>query len=574
MSGKASPRILLVVGGGIAAYKSCELVRLIRKGAGGVAGHVTCVVTKGGQQFVTPMALAALSENPVHTTLWDLKNEAEMGHIQLSREADLVVVCPATADLLAKMAAGIADDLATTLILATDKPVMAVPAMNVRMWEHEATRRNVAWLRQAGVTVVEPAVGPMACGEFGAGRMPEPEAVWAKIAEQLGLEHDYKPPAMDAGEEEYDETFDEVEALEPEPDIERRGGGLGGLLASLIPRSMPKRSAREIEEEWVAEPLEEVTEAREEDAAEPDDQPVEIPAVPDIRPGFAGSLLATKGKASSAPPTDPQAMNHMVKSGAGKAMPEPLDGDTHLQAAPVDIDPLYGQPDFDTDPEHRPLYGRHILITAGPTHEPIDPVRYIANRSSGRQGFAIAAAAANAGARVTLVAGPVYLDTPPGVVRIDVESAEEMAAEVKRLLPADAAIMVAAVSDWRTKEFASQKMKKRGSAPPALMLTENPDILALVAGGTNRPRLLIGFAAETEDVVENAKVKRKRKGVDWIVANDVSGPAGGSVMGGDNNQVFIVTSEGVEAIEEMPKQDVARLLIERVAEALSGDIND
>lgn len=541
MNAAKNPRVLLVVGGGIAAYKSCELVRLIRKGSGGVAGDVTCVVTKGGQQFVTPMALAALSENPVHTTLWDLKNEAEMGHIQLSREADLVVVCPATADLLAKMAAGIADDLATTLILATDKPVMAVPAMNVRMWQHEATQRNVAWLRQAGVTVVEPDVGPMACGEFGPGRMPEPEVVWARIADMLGLEHDYAPPAAEWDENEPDYT---EEALEPEPDTGRRGGGLGGLLASLIPRSMPKRSAREIEEEWTAAPLEQVDEAPlNEDTADTGGEREPEAAIP--KPGFAGSLLATKGKASSATLTDPAAMNV--------------------------IDPLYGQPDFDTNPQHRPLFGRHVLVTAGPTHEPIDPVRYIANRSSGRQGFAIAAAAANAGARVTLVAGPVALETPPGVERVDVESAEEMAAEVKRRLPADAAVMVAAVSDWRTKDFAQQKMKKRGSAPPALILTENPDILATVAGGTKRPRLLIGFAAETEDVVENAKIKRKRKGVDWIVANDVSGPVGKSVMGGADNQVYIVTSEGVETLEEMPKQEVARLLVARIAEALSED---
>ncbi|MXP44149.1 bifunctional phosphopantothenoylcysteine decarboxylase/phosphopantothenate synthase [Allopontixanthobacter sediminis] len=566
MSAAKSPRILLVVGGGIAAYKSCELVRLIRKGAGGVAGEVTCVVTKGGQQFVTPMALAALSENPVHTTLWDLKNEAEMGHIQLSREADLVVVCPATADLLAKMAAGIADDLATTLILATDKPVVAVPAMNVRMWQHEATQRNIEWLRQAGVTVVEPDVGPMACGEFGPGRMPEPEAVWAQIADKLGLEHDYAPPPESWDE---DEGYETDEALEPEPDIARRGGGLGGLFASLIPRSMPKRSAREIEEEWAAapEPLEEVAEAPEETAEE--ETMSSVPDAPLAKPGFAGSLLATKGKASSAPPTDPQAMNHMVKSGGAGFTPEPLPGDTPLAA-----DPLYGQPDFDTDPDHRPLFGKHVLVTAGPTHEPIDPVRYIANRSSGRQGFAIAAAAANAGARVTLVAGPVSLETPPGVERFDVESAEEMAAEVKRLLPADVAVMVAAVSDWRTKDFAEQKMKKRGSAPPALILTENPDILATVAGGTNRPGLLIGFAAETEDVVENAKIKRKRKGVDWIVANDVSGPVGTGVMGGNDNQVYIVTSEGVETLEEMPKQDVARALVERIAEALAGDAHE
>lgn len=553
MSAAKSPRILLVIGGGIAAYKSCELVRLIRKGARGITGDVTCVVTKGGQQFVTPMALAALSENPVHTTLWDLKNEAEMGHIQLSREADLVVVCPATADLLAKMAAGIADDLATTLILATDKPVMAVPAMNVRMWQHEATQRNVAWLRQAGVTVVEPDVGPMACGEFGPGRMPEPEVVWAKIADMLGLEHDYAPAAEMWDE---DEVYETDEPLEPEPDFQRRGGGLGGLLASLIPRSMPKRSAREIEEEWEAAPLPE-SDVVDTAAKEPD--------APIPKPGFAGSLLATKGKASSAPPTDPSALNSLV-------IPEPKQDNEAASA--IAIDPLYGQPDFDTDPQHRPLFGKHVLVTAGPTHEPIDPVRYIANRSSGRQGFAIAAAAANAGARVTLVAGPVALETPPGVERVDVESAVEMAAEVKRLLPADAAVMVAAVSDWRTKDFAQQKMKKRGSAPPALVLTENPDILATVAGGTNRPRLLIGFAAETEDVVENAKIKRKRKGVDWIVANDVSGPVGQSVMGGHDNQVYIVTSEGVETLEEMPKQEVARLLVARIAEALSGDRND
>lgn len=426
MSEGQAPRILLIVGGGIAAYKSCELVRLIRRGAdggaSGIAGEVTCVVTKGGQQFVTPMALAALSENPVHTTLWDLKNEAEMGHIQLSREADLVVVCPATADLLAKMAAGIADDLATTLILATDKPVMAVPAMNVRMWEHAATKRNVAWLRQSGVHVVEPDVGPMACGEYGAGRMPEPAAVWAEIVAMLGR---------------------------PQPD------------------------------------------------------------------------------------------------------------------------PLHDQPDFASAAEHRPLYGKHILITAGPTHEPIDPVRYIANRSSGRQGFAIAEAAANAGARVTLIAGPVSLETPPGVERIDVETAREMDAEVRQALPADAAIMVAAVADWRTSDCAPEKMKKIGSAPTSLELTENPDILASVAGGAQRPGLLIGFAAETENVIDHAIAKRERKGVDWIIANDVSGALGESVMGGDHNRIHIVTDQGVETLDEMPKQQVARVLIERVADALS-----
>lgn len=521
MSATGFPRILLVVGGGIAAYKSCELVRLVRKGG----GSVTCVVTQGGQQFVTPMALAALSENPVYTTLWDLRNEAEMGHIQLSREADLVVVCPATADLLAKMAAGIADDLATTLILATDKPVMVVPAMNVRMWEHEATQRNVAWLRQAGVEVIEPDEGVMACGEFGPGRLPDPEVIWAEIAARFGIIADCEPRG----------TGSLVEALEPEPEVQHRGGGLGGLLSSLIPRSTPKRSVEELEAQWEDLP----------DAGEPVEQP------PNPAPAPAGGLLASKGKAAAAPPTDPDAINHTVGMAAGA--PEP-----------AEEDPLAGQPDFDEDPAHRPLYGRHVLVTAGPTHEPIDPVRYIANRSSGKQGFAIAAAAAAAGARVTLVAGPVHLDTPPGVDRIDVESAREMAEAVKQALPADVAVMVAAVADWRTKDFAAQKMKKRGSAPPALLLTENPDILATVASGGKRPGLLIGFAAETENVIDHAQTKRKRKGADWIVANDVSG----DVMGGERNRVHIVHEGGVEHLDEMPKDQVAAALVARIADEL------
>lgn len=411
-------RILLIIGGGIAAYKSCELIRLIRK----EGGSVTCVLTDGGSQFVTPMTLAALSENPVHTSLWDLKNEVEMGHIQLSRQADLVVVCPATADLMARMAHGIADDLATTLMLATDKPVLAVPAMNVRMWEHAATQANVATLRARGVTVVDPDEGPMACGEFGPGRLPEPPAVLAAITAAL--------------------------------------------------------------------------------------------------PQFAGS-------------------------------------------APVD--PLAGQPDFATAPDHRPLFGRHVLITAGPTHEPIDPVRYIANRSSGKQGFAIAAAAARAGARVTLVAGPVTLPTPPGVERIDVETAREMAAAVRAALPADVAVMVAAVADWRTADQAPEKMKKRGDAPPALHLTENPDILATLAASDQRPGLLIGFAAETERVLEHAQEKRQRKGADWIVANDVSG----DVMGGNSNRVHIVSAAGIDHLPELPKAEVAAALIERIAHALN-----
>lgn len=526
VSATGFPRILLVVGGGIAAYKSCELVRLIRKGG----GSATCVVTAGGQQFVTPMALAALSENPVYTTLWDLKNEAEMGHIQLSREADLVVVCPATADLLAKMAAGIADDLATTLILATDKPVMVVPAMNVRMWEHEATRRNVAWLRQAGVEVIDPDEGVMACGEYGPGRLPEPEVVWAEIAARFGIIADCEPRG----------STELVEALEPEPEVQPRGGGLGGLLSSLIPRSTPKRSAEELEAQWDDLPA---------DSTADDALPLEALAEP--MPAPTGGLLASKGRAAAAPPTDPDAINHTVGMAVGA--PQPLDGD-----------PLAGQPDFDEEPAHRPLYGRHVLVTAGPTHEPIDPVRYIANRSSGKQGFAIAAAAAAAGARVTLVAGPVHLDTPPGVDRIDVESAREMADAVKQALPADVAVMVAAVADWRTKDFAAHKMKKRGSAPPALLLTENPDILATVATGGNRPGLLIGFAAETEDVLEHAQAKRKRKGADWIVANDVSG----DVMGGERNRVHIVHEGGVDHLDDMPKDQVAAALVARIADAL------
>ena len=543
MSDNPNPRILLVVGGGIAAYKACELVRLIRKGG----GTVTCVVTEGGQQFVTPMALAALSERPVYTTLWDLKNEAEMGHIQLSREADLVVVCPATADLLAKMAAGIADDLATTLILATDKPVMVVPAMNVRMWQHEATQRNLEWLRQAGVEVIDPDSGPMACGEFGPGRLPEPEIIWAEIAARFGIVADCEP---------IDETG-LVEALEPEPEpedaVEPRGGGLGGLLSSLIGRSTPKRSVEEIEAQW------DVPAA---------DQAWEEPAPQDAPfPAPAGPLLASKGKAASAPPTDPDAINHTVVTGSGGAAPELAD--------PL-ADPLEGQPDF-ADDRHRGLHGRHVLVTAGPTHEPIDPVRYIANRSSGKQGFAIAAAAAEAGARVTLVAGPVHLDTPPGVDRVDVESADDMAEEVRRALPADIAFMVAAVADWKSRHIAGEKMKKRGSAPPALILAENPDILAGVSAGRKRPALLIGFAAETENVIENAKTKRKRKGADWIVANNVAGKAGDSVMGGDMNQVHIVTQSGVESLPEMPKDDVARELVRRAAEAVnapSGEPHD
>ncbi|MES3047980.1 bifunctional phosphopantothenoylcysteine decarboxylase/phosphopantothenate--cysteine ligase CoaBC [Sphingomonas faeni] len=389
-------RILLIVGGGIAAYKAAELIRLLR-----TSGHaVRCVMTEAAHHFVTPMTLAALSEDKVYTTLWDLKDEAEMGHIQLSREADLIVVAPATADLMARMTAGLANDLATTLLLATDKPVLVAPAMNVRMWTHAATVRSVVQLRADGVTVMTPDEGIMACGEYGPGRLPEPPAIVAAVEAMLA----------------------------PAP---------------------PKR-----------------------------------------------------------------------------------------------------------------LAGRHVLVTAGPTHEPIDPVRYIANRSSGKQGFAIAAALARLGARVTLVAGPVMLATPPAVDRIDVETAREMADAVDRALPADAAVMVAAVADWHV-ESAPQKIKK-GNATPTLRLAENPDILATLARSPHRPRLLIGFAAETECVLEHAFAKRIRKAADWIVANDVSG----DVMGGADNSVHLVTEAGVESWERLPKDAVAARLADRIADAL------
>lgn len=571
------PRILLIVGGGIAAYKSCELVRLIRRGG----GEVTCVLTEGGSKFVTAMALAALSENQVHTTLWDLKNEVEMGHIQLSRSADLIVVCPATADLLAKMAAGIADDLATTLLLASDKPVMAVPAMNVRMWQHAATVRNVETLRQSGVYVMDPAEGAMACGEFGPGRLPEPADVWYQIAAFLDVDPGEQPPQalQHAGYELPVPATAPPQAApqahfpggyEPDEPQESADTGLGGLSASLIRRG--KRKLKHLlgdgpghaggSEGFPPEPPAfHSTFGGEElppfEGIEQDNPPIPL--------NLDSPLLSKKGGARGAPPTDPDAINHTVSPHEDAAPPERFgNGD----AGGAD-DVLDGQPDFADEPEHRPLFGRHVLVTAGPTHEPIDPVRYIANRSSGKQGFAIAAAAAAAGARVTLVSGPVHLPTPPGVDRIDIESARDMAEAVKSSLPADVAIMVAAVADWRTDNVAQEKIKKRGSAPPALLLTENPDILASVSSSPKRPKLVIGFAAETEQVLDHAAEKRKRKGADWIVANNVSGPPGESVMGGESNTVHIVTAKGVESLPEMPKDQVARALVERIADELA-----
>ncbi len=572
----SGPKILLVIGGGIAAYKSCELVRLIRK----AGGEVTCVLTEGAQQFVTPMALAALSENKVYTSLFDLKDEVEMGHIQLSRAADLIVVCPATADLLAKMAAGIADDLATTLILATDKPVFTVPAMNVRMWQHEATQRNADWLRSAGVTVMDPDEGAMACGEFGPGRLPEPPAIVAAIAEKLGL--DFALPETSAPAPQLAAPPSPQRAFEPEEEFEEeafeqdepeernaRSSSLGSLLSAIIPRSTKRRSQADLEAEMEAGWAEAAPEML--DAASFVEQT-------DFDMGSSGPLLAKKGGAGAAPPTDPEAINHEVARQDTRAMPQPLPDDVHrIRVEPTSPGdrfafadtPAAGHAEFDSDPEYRPLQGKHVLVTAGPTWEPIDPVRYIANRSSGKQGFAIAAMAAAAGARVTLVAGPVHLPTPAGVDRIDVETADDMAEEVRNALPADAAFMVAAVADWKSRHVAGEKMKKRGSAPPALILAENPDILASVAAGRKRPQLLVGFAAETENVVENAKSKRKRKGVDWIIANNVATIEGASVMGGDLNQVHIVTHNGVESLSEMPKDEVARELVRRAAEALA-----
>ena len=420
-----SKRILLIVTGGIAAYKSLELVRLLKRQ--GIA--VRAVMTQSATEFVTPLSMAVMTEDQVYGHMFDLKEEREIGHIQLSRQADLIVICPATANILAKMAAGICDDLATTILLATDKPVLAVPAMNVRMWNHPATQRNLAQLRADGVHIMHPDEGAMACGEFGPGRLPEPPAVAEQICAML--EHNF-------------------------------------------------------------------------DAA------------------------LTSGRS----PTT-------VSSAS----------------------PLTAQPDF-AEVEHRPLFGKRILVTAGPTHEAIDPVRYIANRSSGRQGFAIAAAAADLGAEVTLIAGPVHLVTPRGVVRIDVETALEMQAEVEKALPVDAAIMVAAVADWRAAQAPEQKFKKGGGTVPPLALTENPDILASLARHTHRPKLLIGFAAETEKIVEHAQAKLTKKGCDWIVANDVSG----DVMGGENNAFHIVTKDGVDSWPESPKDVIARKLMEKVAD--------
>jgi phosphopantothenoylcysteine decarboxylase / phosphopantothenate---cysteine ligase len=392
-------RILLIIGGGIAAYKALELIRLLQKSG----ASVTPVLTRAGAEFVTPLSVSALAVAKVYQDLFDLTDEAEMGHIQLSRAADLLVVAPATADLMAKMAGGRADDLASTLLLATDKRVLVAPAMNVRMWTHPATQRNLAVLRDDGVLMVGPNEGDMACGEYGPGRMAEP----------------------------------------------------GEIVAA-------------------------------------------------IEAAFEGG----------------------------------------------------------------PLAGRHIIVTSGPTHEPIDPVRYIANRSSGAQGTALAVALRNLGAKVTFVTGPAAVPAPQGVTVVPVETAAEMAAAVQAALPADAAVMAAAVADWRVANAAGKKLKKDGSGrAPALEFAENPDILSDVSKGAARPRLVVGFAAETDDVVAHATAKRLRKGCDWIVANDVS--AGTGIMGGTENAVVLISDAGSEAWPRMGKAEVARRLAARIAEALA-----
>ncbi len=421
-------RILLIVGGGIAAYKLLVLVRRLKeRGA-----SVRAVLTRAGAEFVTPLSLATLTGEQVFTHLFDLKNETEIGHIQLSRQADLVVVAPATADLLAKMAAGLADDLASTVLLATDKRVLVAPAMNVRMWEHAATKRNVARLREDGVLFVGPDEGDMACGEYGPGRMSEPAAI------------------------------------------------LDAIDAALSSVSDSSRNASS----W---------------------------------PGLSRSHTAS--------------------------VPEPAqlrDG---------------------------PLAGCHVLVTAGPTHEKIDPVRYIANRSSGKQGIAIARAAAEAGARVTLTLGPSGETPPAGIAVVRVETAAEMLEAVRTALPADIAICAAAVADWRAATPRDLKWKKSGEEIATLDLARNPDILkSLAEAGPLRPRLLIGFAAETDNVVESAVAKRKTKGADWMVANDVSKASG--IMGGTRNRIHLVTSAGVEDWPDLSKEETARRLIARAAETL------
>jgi phosphopantothenoylcysteine decarboxylase / phosphopantothenate---cysteine ligase len=426
-------RIVLIIGGGIAAYKCLELIRRLREQRVGVRA----VMTRAAHAFITPLSVGALTGERVFSELFDLNDEREIGHIRLSREADLIVVAPATADLLAKMAGGHADDLASCVLLATDKPVLVAPAMNPRMWLNAATRRNVALLEADGISFVGPGVGEMAeAGEAGPGRLAEVPEMLAAIADMLGRGWPASPSPLGAG----------------------------------------------------------------------------------------------------APPEGPR----------------------HDRGRPAPVPPI------------GPLAGRHVLVTSGPTHEPIDPVRYIANRSSGKQGAAIAAAARALGARVTLVSGPSQQVAPAGVDLVAVETAQQMLDAVLTALPCDIAVFAAAVADWRVATRSSQKIKKAAtSGAPRLELVENPDILKSIAGAApgRRPPLVIGFAAETAQVVEYAKRKRKAKGADWILANDVSPRTG--IMGGDQNTVHLVTAENVEDWPNLPKAEVARRLLARAAQWLA-----
>ncbi|AQS85002.1 MAG: bifunctional phosphopantothenoylcysteine decarboxylase/phosphopantothenate synthase [Acetobacter aceti] len=441
-------RVLLIVSGGIAAYKALELVRLLRTAGVGVR----CVLTRAASEFVTPLSLQALSGEPVHQDLFSLTDEQEMGHIALSRSADLVVVAPATANILAKMASGLADDLASTLLLATDTPVMVAPAMNVRMWEHPATRTNMHTLRQRDVIVVGPDEGEMACGEYGPGRLVEPVALRDAILAHL------ETPSS---------------------------GSPGESASAPVSGHQP-----------------------------PAAQACSSPAV-----SLRGGSLSHREQGASQ-----EASSHW-----------------------------------------RPLIGKHALVTAGPTHEPIDPVRYLGNRSSGLQGYAIAGALADLGAQVILISGPTSLLAPSNVSLIRVETAQQMEAAVIASLPADIAVCAAAVADWRVADPVSSKVKKQaGSPPPSFVLEPNPDILARISRpGPTRPALVVGFAAETDDVEANAIAKRQRKGCDWIVANDVS--TGTNVMGGTENTVMLITEDGVEHWPLMAKTTLALNLGRRIA---------
>ncbi|MCR0984634.1 bifunctional phosphopantothenoylcysteine decarboxylase/phosphopantothenate synthase [Roseomonas pecuniae] len=478
-------RVLLVVSGSVAAYKALELARLLGKAGATVTG----LLTAGGARFVTPHALQAITGRSLAEDLWSLRQEAERGHIRLARETDLVVVAPASADRLARMAAGMADDLAGAVLLAWDGPVLVAPAMNPTMWAHPATGANVATLMARGVHFIGPEDGPMAEAESGTGRLSEPPAILAAIEAVLS------DPDHGAPDSALEDALDAAIAAQAEE-------GEGRPFAA---HRAPRRAE--------------------------------------------GGSSFTDGV--------PHAADH--RADPVETTPSTFSAS---QAIGAEVAPhsVHG-----TAPGALPLNGRHVLVTSGPTHEPLDPVRYIANRSSGKQGHAIAAALAALGARVTLVSGPVTIADPVGVTVKHVETAREMLAACEAALPADAAVFAAAVADWRPAEVAGQKMKKPADdAAPPLALVPNPDILATLSRHPRRPGLVVGFAAETERVVEHARAKLARKGCDWIVANDVSG----DVMGGAENLVHLVTASAVEDWPRLPKAEVAARLADRIAETL------